>query len=391
MDEILEVVATFDLATGYKTPPGTAAASADASPAPRKRAAPATIPSPATPRYSMPSDSESVPNPNPPKADAVKTRRTGSRGRAGSSTSAVEPKAKRGRRGGKSTATRLTPIRYRPDFSAYTAEAKDTFQHFAYSPSNRPANTARCAVAEGGEQCGAVRAWLDEFVIGRGFCPWARPAEKRRNIRIVESTGKDPEEVIFDLLAEAEALPEGTGFDGEATTTLVVCPYVEDWGRYQQHARSEAGGYDMHGYLLVEWKEYGPFRDFYEEELEGGSGFLEEFDMKVIAFHPKYLRYGFSVEEGDRVAIANSASGRDAQELLDVRFDDGQEFLVRYSSIITKLAVDDDGEERAADDSSGDAANLLSRAPRPTFHLLRMEDLEGASDAAPGPRDAVGL
>lgn len=239
-------------------------------------------------------------------------------------------------------------------------------------PSNRPANTARCAVAEGGEQCGAVRAWLDEFVIGRGFCPWARPAEKRRNIRIVESTGKDPEEVIFDLLAEAEALPEGTGFDGEATTTLVVCPYVE------------------------EWKEYGPFRDFYEEELEGGSGFLEEFDMKVIAFHPKYLRYGFSVEEGDRVAIANSDGTSssalvldeeggvhpdDGEELLDVRFDDGQEFLVRYSSIITKLAVDDDGEERAADDSSGDAANLLSRAPRPTFHLLRMEDLEGASDA----------
>ncbi|OLP74325.1 hypothetical protein AK812_SmicGene46168, partial [Symbiodinium microadriaticum] len=72
-------------------------------------------------------------------------------------------------------------------------------------------------------------------------------AEKRRNIRIVESTGKDPDEVIFDLLAEAEALPEGPGFDGGATTTLVVCPYVE------------------------EWKEYGPFRDFYEEELEGGS------------------------------------------------------------------------------------------------------------------------
>ncbi|OLQ11993.1 hypothetical protein AK812_SmicGene4142 [Symbiodinium microadriaticum] len=207
----------------------------------------------------------------------------------------------------------------------------------------------RCAVAEGGEHCGAVRAWLDEFVIGRGFCPWARPAEKRRNIRIVESTGKDPDEVIFDLLAEAEALPEGPGFDGGAT---------------------------LLGKL--------------------GSGFLEEFDMKVIAFHPKYLRYGFSVEEGDRVAIANadgtSSSALvldeeggvhpdDGEELLDVRFDDGQEFLVRYSSIITKLAVDDDGEERAADDSSGDAANLLSRAPRPTFHLLRMEDLEGAGDA----------
>ncbi|CAE7538046.1 unnamed protein product, partial [Symbiodinium pilosum] len=219
-----------------------------------------------------------------------------------------------------------------------------------------------------------VRAWLDAFVIGRTFCPWARPADKRRNIRIVESSGKDADEVIFDLLSEAEALPDGPGADGQATTTLVVCPYVE------------------------EWKEYPAFRDFYEEELEGGSGFLEEFDMKIIAFHPKYLRYGFSVEEGDRVAIAN-ANGttssatvldeegglhpQDGEELLDVRFDDGEEFLVRYSSIITKLAVDaTTGEERSADDGSGDAANLLSRAPRPTFHLLRLEDLDAAGDAA---------
>ena len=31
-----------------------------------------------------------------------------------------------------------------------------------------------------------------------------------------------------------------------------------------------------------EWKSYGAFRDFYEEELEGGSTFLEEFDMKIL-------------------------------------------------------------------------------------------------------------
>lgn len=31
-----------------------------------------------------------------------------------------------------------------------------------------------------------------------------------------------------------------------------------------------------------EWKSYGAFRDFYEEELEGGSTFLEDFDMKIL-------------------------------------------------------------------------------------------------------------
>lgn len=30
---------------------------------------------------------------------------------------------------------------------------------------------------------------------------------------------------------------------------------------------------------MEEWKAFGPFRDFYEEDLEGGSTFLEDFDM----------------------------------------------------------------------------------------------------------------
>jgi len=33
---------------------------------------------------------------------------------------------------------------------------------------------------------------------------------------------------------------------------------------------------------VEEWKAFGPFRDFYEEDLEGGSTFLEDFDMKIL-------------------------------------------------------------------------------------------------------------
>ena len=33
---------------------------------------------------------------------------------------------------------------------------------------------------------------------------------------------------------------------------------------------------------MEEWKAFGPFRDFYEEDLEGGSTFLEDFDMKIL-------------------------------------------------------------------------------------------------------------
>ena len=67
---------------------------------------------------------------------------------------------------------------------------------------------------------------------------------------------------------------------------------------------------------------------------------------RIVAFHPEYLKYGFSVAAGDRIAVANfdgtSSSATvldeegglhpDGEELLDVRFDNGEEFLIRYSS-----------------------------------------------------------
>ncbi|CAK9019251.1 unnamed protein product [Durusdinium trenchii] len=232
----------------------------------------------------------------------------------------------------------------------------------------------RKAVVENDEHCQAVNAWLNDFVIGRDFCPWAKPAQKRKHVRIVTSTGVDPEDVLEDLLDEAEALPEKSACrKGEKTTTLLVCPHVK------------------------EWEDYGPFRDFYEEDLEAGDTFVHEFNMKIIAFHPKFLKYGFSVEAGDRIAIARadgtSCSATvldeeggihpdDEEELLSIRLDHGQDLLVRYSAIITKLGRTEQGEEVPANDGTGDAANLLSRAPRPTLHLLRMEDLQAASSAS---------
>ena len=65
-----------------------------------------------------------------------------------------------------------------------------------------------------------------------------------------------------------------------------------------------------------------------------------------MAFHPEYLKYGFSVEAGDRIAVANfngtssnatvldeegGVHPDDGEELLDVRFDNDEEFLIRYS------------------------------------------------------------
>lgn len=48
---------------------------------------------------------------------------------------------------------------------------------------------------------------------------------KKDHVRIVSTTARDPEEVLEDLLDEAEALPmTATGASGEKTTTLLVCP-----------------------------------------------------------------------------------------------------------------------------------------------------------------------
>jgi len=127
--------------------------------------------------------------------------------------------------------------------------------------------------------------------------------------------------------------------------------------------------------------------------LEDGNLWDDEFGLKVVAFHPKYALYGLGVEAGDRVAVAGEEDEEvlygtvldeeaglhpdDAEELLEVRFDGGEEFLVRYSSILEVVGGDGD---------CGDTANLVSRAPRPTFHLLRLEDLEQA-----GHRGRLGL
>jgi len=237
------------------------------------------------------------------------------------------------------------------------------------------------AVVEGDAHAAAVSRWLDEFILGQNFCPWAKPAQERSGIRLITSTAMRPEQVLEDLLSEAELLPMNSeGAEGEATTTLLICPHVEDWSEYE------------------------PFSRFFAEELDDGAALQDELGIKVDAFHPKYSRFGFSVGVGDRIAVSESDETMvfgtvldeeagihpdDGEELIDVRFDDGQEFLVRYSEITAKIRMQEDGTEQPGDDASADAANLVSRAPRPLLHLLRVEDLDRAgmaSQAGAGPK-----
>lgn len=202
---------------------------------------------------------------------------------------------------------------------------------------------------------------MDEFVIGLRFCPWAKPVDEAGGIRVVTSTAETQEDVLEVLRTEAERLPQGEANYGEATTTLIVFPDVPNFADFDE------------------------FQIFFSESLQEGNLFAEDFGLKIVAFHPDYALFGMGVEAGDRVAVAgpdgqavtgtvlDEAGGLhpdDGEELLDVRFDDGEEYLVRYSSLVGVLG---------GDEGCGDAANLVSRAPRPTLHLLRLEDLDHAS------------
>ncbi|CAE8632493.1 unnamed protein product [Polarella glacialis] len=229
--------------------------------------------------------------------------------------------------------------------------------------------TCLTCVVEGDMHAASVRRWLDMFVIKENFCPWAKPARDRGSIRVVTSSATEPQGVLQDLLREAEMLPEKVeGEAGQATTTLLVCPHVEEWVDFDQ------------------------FYIFFSEQLDAGNALVEQFGMKVVAFHPNYSLYGLSVQVGDRVAVAGpdgttvpgtviaedaGINPEDGEPLIEVRFDDGEEFLVRYSSIMGSMQ---EGDERPNDGSS-DSANLVSRAPRPTLHLLRIEDLDRAGAA----------
>ncbi|CAK0799815.1 unnamed protein product [Prorocentrum cordatum] len=78
----------------------------------------------------------------------------------------------------------------------------------------------------------AVRRWVDEFVVGHNFCPWAGPALAVGGVRVVASDARSAEGVLVDLRAEAEALPPGGSApcEGQAVTTLLACPHVAEWG-----------------------------------------------------------------------------------------------------------------------------------------------------------------
>ena len=65
-----------------------------------------------------------------------------------------------------------------------------------------------------------VRRWVEQVVIGLDLCPFAATPLRAGTVRFVASRAAEPQEVLAELLNEAEGLRDG----GASTTTLLVLP-----------------------------------------------------------------------------------------------------------------------------------------------------------------------
>eukprot|EP00439_Symbiodinium_sp_Y106_P059916 s348_g8.t2 len=236
----------------------------------------------------------------------------------------------------------------------------------------------------------AVRSWLDKLVIGMNLCPWAGKADESGGIRVVTSLGSAPAEVLKDLQREAAALPcEPRARPGAATTSLVVCPHVKAW------------------------QEFEPFAEFFGETLKNGVAFEDDLGVKLVAFHPQFQHqplFGSVLEVDDILSLPldgalqkatvldpDAGHNENGEDVFLVRLEDGSEKFIAYTYLAELLEAQggdvqgveevdeqlEDLEESEDLDSSeieSDAAlaSIPQRAPRPTFHLLRLCDVSAA-------------
>lgn len=234
---------------------------------------------------------------------------------------------------------------------------------------------ATCTVAEGDGHAKAVTRWLDEFVIGLGFCPWAQTASRKRGIRVVSSSATSEEGVLTDLRIEAGRLSKELNPPVDTpTTTLLVCPHV------------------------ASWQSFNSFQDFFVDTLDNGDALAEEFGLKLVSFHPDYVKdpfYSIGLEEGDEIEIPTSDTpvtvidgdagvDKEGKEIFKVRLQNGSEQIITYSALIEFLQENDGDvtnkleEEEVEEEEGLHYYFFAQRAPRPTLHLLRLCDRDGA-------------
>ena len=116
-----------------------------------------------------------------------------------------------------------------------------------------------------------TRSWLERAVIGLNLCPFAKAVHVKEQIRWVESSAEDPEQLLQDLVRELQFLAAADPATVE--TTLLIHPHV-----------------------LADFLDYNDFLDVADAAVEslGLAGVLQ-----VASFHPDYQFAGTEPDDVD--------------------------------------------------------------------------------------------
>jgi uncharacterized protein len=115
----------------------------------------------------------------------------------------------------------------------------------------------------------ATQHWLEQAVIGLNLCPFARAVHVKQQIRWVESSARDTQALLDDLVLELQFLEAAD--PEKVDTTLLIHPHV-----------------------LNDFLAYNEFLDVADAAIEelGYAGVLQ-----VASFHPDYRFEGTAADD----------------------------------------------------------------------------------------------
>lgn len=206
-----------------------------------------------------------------------------------------------------------------------------------------------------------VQSWTKRIPIGLGLCPWAGKSQSQGRLRYMTCECDTPSDVAQLILTEATRLTQSDV--APLSSTLVVCPYVAAWKDFAAFDTWVASGIN--------------------EELKG-----ESLDDKVtlVSFHPGFLRWrGLpeGVEVGSVVQSYWGTAGRKSLHTSPATVIDTsnsvfgmQKIQVRFHESMEEQFVPIDWFAQSVSSVGPPLPdNAMHRAPHPTIHLIRNDDL----------------
>lgn len=213
-----------------------------------------------------------------------------------------------------------------------------------------------------------VQRWTAQIPISLGLCPWAGRSHSLGRLRYVTCDGESPADVINRIeletsLLEAETVPS-------LSSTLIVCPNVNEWSEFQS---------------FEDFVGSGVFHAMKDERL------LNVFTF--VAFHPKFLRWrglpnGLqvgSVIKSHWGMIGRKSVGETATATIietENKAFGGRKVKVRFHQVLEGRRQEQYIPIEWIEHASSGAPlpdNAMHQAPFPSIHIIANRDLASLS------------